>query len=59
MKKSSEYYVEVETAGTLTRGYSLVDINNRSGKKPNVRVCEAVDRPLFKKTLLEVLQAIK
>ncbi|HLR15796.1 MAG TPA: nucleoside hydrolase [Bacillota bacterium] len=59
MTRSHEYYVDVETTGTLTRGYSLVDINNRSGKKPNVRVCEAIDRPLFKRTLLEVLQAIK
>lgn len=59
MTESGNYYVDVETAGTLTRGYSLVDINNRSGKSPNVRVCEAVDRKRFKADLFEVLRAIK
>lgn len=58
MEKSGHYYVDVEAAGTLTRGYSLVDINNRSGKTPNVRVCEAVDREKFKTTLFKVLKAI-
>ncbi|MYL59160.1 nucleoside hydrolase [Virgibacillus halodenitrificans] len=58
MTKSTDYYVEVETQGKLTRGYSLVDINNRSGNKPNVRVCEAVDREKFKTVLLDVLRAI-
>lgn len=58
MTESHDYYVEVETQGKLTRGYSLVDINNRSGNKPNVRVCEAVDRKKFKATLINVLKAI-
>ncbi|WP_202395627.1 nucleoside hydrolase [Virgibacillus halodenitrificans] len=58
MTKSTDYYVEVETQGKLTRGYSLVDINNRSGNKPNVRICEAVDREKFKTVLLDVLRAI-
>ncbi|NIK11388.1 nucleoside hydrolase [Alkalibacillus almallahensis] len=58
MTQSSHYYVDVETEGKLTRGYSLVDINNRSGYQPNVRVCEAVDRERFKSTLHDVLRAI-
>ena len=58
MTKSSHYYVDVETVGNLTRGYSLVDINHRLGKKPNVRVCEAVDRTAFKDMLLTVLREI-
>lgn len=29
MTKSNYYHVDVETIGELTRGYSLVDINNR------------------------------
>ncbi|WP_416149085.1 nucleoside hydrolase [Salipaludibacillus sp. HK11] len=58
MTKSTNYYVDVETIGELTRGYSLVDVNNRTGNLPNVRVCEAVDRPKFKNMLLNVLKSI-
>ncbi|GIO27330.1 nucleoside hydrolase [Ornithinibacillus bavariensis] len=56
MTKSTMYYVDVETKGEITRGYNMVDINNRSGKNPNVRVCEAVDRDVFKADLLAVLR---
>ncbi|MFA9560126.1 nucleoside hydrolase [Evansella sp. AB-rgal1] len=59
MTKSTSYFVDVETVGELTRGYSLVDINNRTGNSPNVRVCEAVDREKFKEVLFDVLKAIK
>lgn len=59
MTKSGQYYVDVEAAGELTRGYSVVDINGRFGKEPNVRVCEAIDRPKFKSMLLDVLSAIQ
>ncbi|MDO7906365.1 nucleoside hydrolase [Paenibacillus sp. JX-17] len=58
MTQSGMYHVDVETAGELTRGYSLVDINNRLERTRNVRVCEAVDRDQFKSMLLEVLKAI-
>ncbi|WP_373896297.1 nucleoside hydrolase [Virgibacillus sp. CBA3643] len=58
MTASTNYYVDIETKGELTRGYNMVDINNRSGKEPNVRVCEAVDRELFKEDLLQVLKSI-
>ena len=47
MTQSNQYYVDIETAGELTRGYSLVDTNNVTGNTPNVRVCEAVDRAGF------------
>ncbi|MFS0674852.1 nucleoside hydrolase [Ornithinibacillus sp. 179-J 7C1 HS] len=56
MTEAGEYYVDVETTGNITRGYSMVDINNRSGKSPNVRVCEVVDRAGFKDTLFNVLK---
>lgn len=55
MTESTMYYVDVETKGELTKGYNLVDINNRSGNTPNVRVCEAVERQKFKETLFEML----
>src|SRR5699024_12558074 len=59
MTQSTNYYVDIETKGEITRGYNMVDINNRSGKEPNIRVCETVDREEFKNTLLEVLRSVK
>ncbi|WP_407933963.1 nucleoside hydrolase [Aquibacillus rhizosphaerae] len=59
MIKSGRYFVDVETKGEFTRGYSLVDINGRLGKQPNVLVCESINRNAYKKMLLEVLAAIK
>lgn len=59
MTKSHAYFVDVETKGEWTRGYSVVDINGRLGRQPNVRVCEGIDRPRFKRMLLDVLGAIR
>lgn len=59
MTKSNLYHVDVETVGELTRGYSLVDVNNRLNRPKNVRVCEAIDRDGFKMMLVDVLGAIK
>jgi len=58
MTAATDYYVDIETKGELTRGYNMVDINNRSGKAPNVRVCEAIDREGFKASLFDVLKSI-
>lgn len=58
MTTSTTYYVDIETKGELTRGYNMVDINNRSGQEPNVRVCEVIDRERFKEDLLYVLGSI-
>lgn len=58
MTESHLYHVDIETKGELTRGYSLVDINNRSEKEPNVRVCEAVNQEMYKEDLLNVLKTI-
>ncbi|MFL0497877.1 nucleoside hydrolase [Priestia megaterium] len=59
MTRSNIYYVDVETAGELTRGYSVVDINGRFEREKNVRVCEEIDRNAFKNMLINVLQSIK
>jgi purine nucleosidase len=59
MTKSNLYHVDVETIGELTKGYSLVDINNRLERTKNVRVCEEIDRNAFKEMLIEVLRSIK
>lgn len=58
MTKSNLYHVDVETVGELTKGYSLVDVNNRLGRTKNARVCESVNRETFKQMLIEVLGAI-
>ncbi|MCQ4085547.1 nucleoside hydrolase [Saccharibacillus sp. JS10] len=58
MTKSQSYFVDVETQGKWTRGYSVVDINGRLGFEPNVRVCEGIDRSRFKQMLIDVLSAI-
>ncbi|RLL46588.1 nucleoside hydrolase [Oceanobacillus piezotolerans] len=59
MTKSNLYHVDVETVGELTRGYSLVDVNNRLERVKNVRVCEEIDRNRFKGMLIEVLRSIQ
>ena len=59
MSQSNKYFVDVETKGELTRGYSLDDNNGRLDKEPNVRVCEKVDRERFKAHLYDVLGNIK
>ncbi|MFB1050272.1 nucleoside hydrolase [Paraliobacillus sp. JSM ZJ581] len=59
MTKSTPYFVDIETKGELTRGYSVVDINGRFEKKANVRVCEQVDRERFKSALLKCLKTIQ
>ncbi|PIC63024.1 ribosylpyrimidine nucleosidase [Sporosarcina sp. P13] len=59
MTKSNVYHVDVETIGELTKGYSLVDVNNRLERTKNVRVCEEIDRNVFKEMLIEVLRSIK
>lgn len=58
MTGSNMYYVDIEVHGELTRGYDLVDVSNFTGKTPNVRVCEEVDRDKFKASLLDVLKVI-
>lgn len=58
MKKSTEYFVDVEVAGNYTRGFNLVDREEDLGKEPNVRVCEDVDAEGFKQHIIEVLKAI-
>lgn len=58
MTQSALYHVDIELVGELTRGYSLVDINNRLERTKNVRVCEAIDREAFKGMLFNVLRSI-
>jgi len=59
MTQSNSYYVDIELASPLTRGYNIVDIEGDLGEEPNVRVCEEMDTEGFKETLKDVLGAIK
>ncbi|MCI5775980.1 MAG: nucleoside hydrolase [Aerococcus sp.] len=58
MLECPEFYVDVETHGEITRGYSSVDRTNLLGQPANVRVCEVVDHERFKQMMHEVLHAI-
>lgn len=58
MTKATAYYVDIETEGSITRGYNLVDVENDLEKQPNVRICEAIDEEGFKQHLMKVLKDI-
>lgn len=48
--------VEIELAGTLTRGRTVVDLAGVTGKDPNVRVARSIDREGFWAMLEESLR---
>jgi purine nucleosidase len=45
--ETRECFVDVETAGELTRGYSVIDTLGTLGKEPNATVVEAFDVDRF------------
>ena len=53
--RAGDYFVDVETAGTLTRGYSCVDLRGELHREPNAHVVEAVDNARFFGLMLDVL----
>ena len=55
MTRSARYFVDVETQGTFTRGYTVVDVLDRLGKAPNTRVCLEADGERFRRLLMGVL----
>lgn len=58
MTKANSYYVDIELASPLTRGYNIVDIEGDLQKIPNVEVCEEVYTKGFKNVLMDVLNSI-
>lgn len=50
------HYVDVECASELTRGMTVVDQLNVTGKSPNVEVCWAIDAARWKETLYRALR---
>lgn len=53
--RASRYYVDVETQGELTRGYSSVDTIDALKQPPNARVVEEVDVDRFREMVFRVL----
>ena len=49
--------VDVELAGTLTRGQAVADPLGRWGREPNVEVATTADAPAFIAHLMETLKA--
>ncbi len=50
-----EMYVEVETIGEYTKGATIGDINNITGKKANATVLMDVDREKFVKLMIDAI----
>lgn len=50
------YFVDVESRGELTRGYSLVDINGVLRRPPNADVVTRADKERFKHMLFSLLE---
>jgi purine nucleosidase len=53
--ESRECFVDVETAGELTRGYSVIDTLGTLGKEANATVIEAFDVDRFYELFRDVL----
>ena len=56
VKATREVFVDVETRGELTRGYSSIDVLNMLGKEPNCTLVEDFDTKGFLELILEVLR---
>lgn len=55
MFETKDCYVAIETFSPLTRGCTVVDLNNCWRKEPNVKVCLDVNESEFKKWLIEAI----
>jgi purine nucleosidase len=55
MTRSGDFFVDVETRGELTRGYTLVDLLKVWKRPSNVRVCLEADTEKFRQKLMQVL----
>lgn len=52
---AGECFVDVETRGELTRGYSVIDPDGSRTGPPNARVVESFDTERFFELMLSVL----
>ena len=53
--ETHDYFVDVETAGALTIGRTVIDTNFRAGKAPNARVAMNADTERFARFVLDTL----
>lgn len=56
VRRTGRYHVTVETAGELTRGYSMFDWG-AFGRQPNATVVEEIDHPAFYAAVRRLLAA--
>ena len=57
--KYTDYYVDVETTGTYTRGHTAADFRGRLGKAPNMACAMEIDVPKFRNWLVERISACR
>ena len=55
MYEIAETYVDVELAGTMTAGCTLVDLKGYLGKPNNAKVCMSINQELFRTWLLDCI----
>jgi purine nucleosidase len=55
VKRTREVFVDVETRGELTRGYSAIDTLGTLGREPNATLVEDYDTRGFLELFLEIL----
>ncbi len=53
---TKHYFVDVELKGELTRGATVVDFYNKTGKEPNVHVALSSDNDRFIEILDDMLK---
>lgn len=58
MFKGDDYFVEMELAGSLTQGTTLVDYTKKTGNTPNVHVLHSVNREAFIKLFFDAITTI-
>ena len=56
VEKAEKHAVRIELAGTLTRGMTVVDWGDRSGKEPNANILLHLNHDRFMTLLLEALE---
>jgi purine nucleosidase len=56
VRKTREVFVDVETRGELTRGYSSIDVLGTLGREPNCTLVEDYDTAGFLELFLELLK---
>jgi inosine-uridine nucleoside N-ribohydrolase len=56
VKRTRDVFVDIETQGELTRGYSSIDLLGTTGKEPNCTLVEDFDTQAFLELFLGVLE---